>query len=229
MSNFKHLMVAVLAGAFVFSSCSVEKRVHMAGYNVKFNKSYKGADDVKEITNEFEENNVAEAKTSKFKMKNNTSSEMIEMNEVAQIAPVVSVEEVKAPVKSSKLTLKSAINEAKEVKVASEDMATDNFSAKKEQKSAKASSSKDDTVKLIIALILCFFLPPLAVWLAYGSGSETKLNLLFFLGGLALVILGVIMLFVSPFLGLALYVLGALALLVGFIHSLIKVIQKLVG
>lgn len=234
MLKLKNLTIAVVASVFVITSCSVEKRVHMTGYNVKFNKSYKVKDDVK-TQNNLEKNVAEEVKTSKFQIKDRKSSEVIEMNEVAETTPTLFTN--KASKKTSTNVNKTTpVNNKSKTEVKHQNtsskksnMATESFVTKKESTSSSSSkNSKDDTVKLVIALVLCFFLPPLAVWLAYGKGSEFSLNLWLFLGGFILAIVGVIMVFVSPFVGLALYVLGAIALLVAFIHSLVKVIQKLV-
>lgn len=244
MKNLK-IFTAVLITATLFAtSCSIEKRHFNKGYHIswKNNKTKK--------TDQVNSNDEQLAQTNTQQSVNDQNTE--EKEHLASNKQANKESSIKKNNQLEKRTKKSMLNEkvntsvseksSEETVAFSDSKLKNHFNtqlvlAKKIARNASENSGKDKTsdTTIIIALILCFFLPPLAVWLAYGGGSEFTLNLLLFLGAIILPIIGAILGLGSAAtgsgaglgIGTILILIGGILGFVSFIHALIKVIQML--
>lgn len=173
------LFLAIL----VFSSCSnlrnlsIEKRHYGKGYYVHTNGK-------RVMTNDAKAEEVAAI----------NQSEVTE-TVIAPVATTVNSNIEAAPVTTSAPVQKPAVAENNAVpKVVAEPVRTVTKNTKAEQTkvvraaSKKAKSTAADDVSLILIIILCFLLPPLAVFLSEGITTnfwiDLILTLLFFLPGI---------------------------------------------
>ena len=75
MKKIKQFTLALVAFSFIFSSCSVEKRVHLAGYHVNWKKN-------KHVTHKIDPEQNYTDNQEKFETKINNESEVINSKEI---------------------------------------------------------------------------------------------------------------------------------------------------
>ena len=231
MKNLRLFSAVAIAGMVLIASCSVEKRMHRPGYNVTFNKNIKSKGDVKDAE-KVDFNEVAEVNEKENSFKADPIKEEKENKFSAKLSKETKKSEVKRESKPAKLNAKAS-KPAKTNTIRTEESSNSEYAAEEftNSSSAKSNSNMLD-VKIIIGIILLFFIPPLGVYIGLGSGSEFRTNLFLFLGGILLMILGVIIGIASAslsggFILLSLYAIGAIVLLISFIHGLIVLIRNL--
>lgn len=169
----KNSVVALLLSAviLIMGSCSIEKRVHQRGFHIakktNYNKNNKHSSDIVELNNKQQtevNNEVAQhdvnlepaATEGNSKITTIQDSDVLEEQQSAKTNKSAAVK-----TKSANPVIGKKRSTAAQTK---EDLALeDSFSTEQKQKE-QSSNSLDDTMKILI-LILCFLLPPVAVWL----------------------------------------------------------------
>jgi TM2 domain-containing membrane protein YozV len=178
MKNFKLTALIVLGLGIFLSSCSIEKRAHMSGYHIDWNKGNKN------VLNTEIARKAASAKIESLQVETSEEALLISENITA------SAEETAKPVVvAPKVNLKAkAVNaiEAAPV-VANENTANKKATLKKSVEKENAVSTaapKERTRNQIVAAVLCFFLGGLGIhrfYLGYTGIGIAQL-LMFVLG-----------------------------------------------
>ena len=167
---YKFLFLGLFVTAFI-SSCTIEKRLHNSGYHVMW-KNGKHASDANENLAKVEDNDVTS--------KENISISQVPSVQTEEITTTASIsteqEAVNAPentvvnqsVKKENAT-SSAVRSTETKKTAS-------LSFKKtiiKQAARKLTSNKNNAPDEILLIILCFFIPPVAVGLKTDWDTRT--------------------------------------------------------
>lgn len=185
MKNTLPALSILFLAVLVFSSCSnvrnlsIEKRHYGKGYYVHANGKRTPAND--------------DAKTDEVAAIKQTVA--VETAIASEATPTAAVNNEAAPVTTSAPVQKPAVAaNIPTPEVVAEPMRTVTKNTKAEQTKAvrtaskKAKSATADDVSMILIIILCFLLPPLAVYLSEGLTTnfwiDLILTLLFFLPGI---------------------------------------------
>lgn len=165
--------VAYLCLSLLFvSSCALEKRVHQSGFHIIKKSSYQKSQ--KQLSNsEFntEENLVIAENNIENETQKNEESTLIIKKSANNNNAIAFTENNTAPTKT--INKQKAINKETptaqtKIKKSEKTSSTENIAmdSLSDQNVSKETSNNllDDTMKILI-LILCFILPPVAVWL----------------------------------------------------------------
>ena len=172
MRSFKLFAVAIALATFVVSSCSIEKRVHRPGYSIKLNKLNNSSDEAKAPRSEKSEVAQLEVKEERVITTNTPSSLIVtESNQAQNVVAEKTEVESKVAANETKNVVKNILSNKAEVKEAAsnQSIAKETFSQVSEAKEAaakKKSSSSRPSKGLLI--VLCFFIP----WLAVGLATD---------------------------------------------------------
>lgn len=175
MRSFKLFAVAIAVATFVVSSCSIEKRVHRPGYSIKLNKFNSSSDEAKAPRSEKAEVAQLEVKEERVITTNTPSSLIVTESNQSQnvVAEKTEVESKVAIAPAKKNVVKNIFSNKAEVKeVAASNQVTakdETFSqvAKAKEAAAKKKSSSSRPSKGLL-IVLCFFIP----WLAVGLATD---------------------------------------------------------
>ena len=188
MKNFIRIQLVALLGVLILSACStsndvvsnnfITKRKHNKGIHIDFKGKYdsqKGSDLAKEefaLAND--KTSVSAGKKTEVEYENQIVTSSNDNNFVGEA--VVSTDIIDFAETSSEIESNSIIETRKNNFVTSEK------SAKKEQKIAAkhtvkalrklAKTNQEDDSSEILIIVLCFFIPPLAVYLHEGSWND---------------------------------------------------------
>jgi uncharacterized membrane protein YqaE (UPF0057 family) len=178
----------------VMGSCSIEKRVHQRGYHIakktSFHKNGSQSSDIvafnkeakNEVNNELAKNHIDFGEATFEENTKTTISEERGIQEEKQ-----TLENKNSATSKSTLNSPIILKKRSIAKQSIRDLATeDTFSTEQKQKE-HSNNLLDDTMKILI-LILCFLLPPVAVWLLTEDVVmliiSIVLSLLFWLPGI---------------------------------------------
>ncbi len=169
----KNSVVALLLSAviLIMGSCSIEKRVHQRGFHIakktSFNKNSKHSSEIVELNNKQQDevnNEIAQHDAILEETATQENSKIITL----QNSDVQEEQESTKTNKSAAAKTKSAkavIGKKRPIGVQTmEDLALEDVFSTEQKQKEQSSNSLDDTMKILI-LILCFLLPPVAVWL----------------------------------------------------------------
>lgn len=186
MLNFKRIILTVLVGTFILSSCSIEKRIHRPGYHVEFNKKVKNTSinealAVEQNTKNSDQVvnqdniklNVKEEKN--IKLASTSSKEKVSKRSHPELN--LKIEEVKSK-KNTSTTNQRSTSETKTEEILSAQQTSNDNSLFIENNKQKDSGNTFADTMMILILLLCFFLPPLAVWLMTEDLKLTLISLL---------------------------------------------------
>ena len=170
IKSFAFLLLSVL----FFNSCSIEKRLHQSGYHIVKKSDYQkgktqehknAPDDITEdlAQSVSDETSPSRTKAIRSELQDNRAEESeIKSSEKRQVASADKAIKVKASKKKG-----HSIVQPNKIKSKSnptnEEIASD-YLIELQESNEKSNNLLDDTMKILI-LILCFLLPPVAVWL----------------------------------------------------------------
>lgn len=179
MRKFK-LLGFVLSTVLIISSCAIEKRMHQPGYHIakKSNtKQYSAIDKQEDLTST--KNDVAKADLYKAKKTKKNQTEAHSKVEKTEEVEKTNTQQAsnKEEVKSKKVITNSENLFKKGEKLTTSHTGIDGFFSAQNEKLESSTNSLADTMTVLI-LILCFFLPPLAVWLMTEDIKKTLLSIL---------------------------------------------------
>ena len=178
------LLGLIVASVMIVSSCAIEKRVHQSGFHIvkkttpkKTKKSDKEELTVVEYDLAIAEKTVqneVEIKPNKSILQSNNNSKSISKKETKSVEKST-IGEVKQSKKSTPTS--NSLFKQTENKVSYENHSVDSFSFYQTEKLEKKRNRLADTMTILI-LVLCFVLPPLAVWLMTEDATLTLISLL---------------------------------------------------
>ncbi|HEY8403173.1 MAG TPA: YqaE/Pmp3 family membrane protein [Flavobacteriales bacterium] len=187
----KYSLLAFFAVSLFFVGCTIEKRHYNSGYHIEWLSQKGKVKKAEPVAQPEKEMDQQLAQQTEVMMQNEEIAMVaVEAVEVAEVvAPVTSTEQSAASVKKespSKATVKKEVRQ--ELKAARKEMKA----AQQEMKSIEkgytadasiatlesASSSPLSDVPVIVLVILAIILPPLAVFLHSGIGTEFWISLI---------------------------------------------------
>lgn len=186
IKSFAFLLLSVL----FFNSCSIEKRLHQSGYHIVKKSDYQkgktqehknAPDDITEdlAQSVSDETSPSRTKAIRSELQDNRAEESeIKSSEKRQVASA----DTAIKVKSSKKKGYSIVQPNKiksKSNTTTEEIASD-YSMELQESNKKSNNLLGDSMKILI-LILCFLLPPVAVWLLTEDGTTLLISILLWL------------------------------------------------
>jgi len=172
--KMKKLLILGITSLLLTVSCSVQKRLYNSGYHVSWKNKYQSVDKSDFITkenfvsDEREDNQDLATIEDSREIGNTQFSESINSKKLVEPISYTTTESKNknaAPIKSTSKKLNSVPKRNKVSKF---------IESKKLAKRASKSSGSDEDILLILLVILCFLIPPLAV----GIASDWDLTML---------------------------------------------------
>lgn len=222
--KIKNLILSVIAGALLFSCAStndvvgggiIQKRKYNDGYYVSLNKKF----NKKNVENESINENTVSTDNEKIEYSNVENESNVETQNSSELVIAneeISVQTETQPIADNTLSLPEIKKEAElaDKQNESEEINKRNakvYLPKKVETITKGSNASSD-VMLIVCVILCFIIPPLAVFLFEGASGRFWIDLILFIIGIAIV-------------GWLLIGISGLALLASVIYALLIVLS----
>jgi len=172
--KMKKLLILGITSLLLTVSCSVQKRLYNSGYHVSWKNKYQSVDKSDFITkenfvsDEREDNQDLATIEDSREIGNTQFSESINSKKLVEPISYTTTESKNknvAPIKNTSKKLNSVPKRNKVSKF---------MESKKLAKRANKSSGSDEDILLILLVILCFLIPPLAV----GIASDWDLTML---------------------------------------------------